>query len=176
MWQKLRKSYPPQLELIALFVLVFTVYWVIANYAFLSETIPTHFNFQGIPDKWGNKNEILVFPILGVFLYIVLTTLNIILAVAKDFRKYINLPLKRKRKAVLSDAKVEELRIFLNRSLFALKVVTQGLVAYLLFMSIEVAQGKVGDLGQWWLMFLLVILMIIGYLLWKSYRLTAGPG
>jgi uncharacterized membrane protein len=174
MWQKLRKSYPPQLELIALFMLIFTVYWVIANYAFLSETIPTHFNFQGIPDKWGNKNEILVFPILGVFLYIVLTTLNIILAVAKDLRKYINLPSK--RKAALSDVIVEELRIFLNRSLFALKVITQGLVAYLLFMSIEVAQGKVGDLGQWWLMFLLVILMIIGYLLWKSYRLTAGPG
>ena len=174
MWQKLRKSYPPQLELIALFVLVFTVYWVIANYAFLSETIPTHFDFQGIPDKWGSKNEILVFPIMGVFLYIVLTTLNIIVAVAKDLRKYINLPSK--RKAALSDVIVEELRIFLNRSLFALKVVTQGLVAYLLFMSIEVAQGKVGDLGQWWLMFLLVILMIIGYLLWKSYRLTAGPG
>ena len=113
MWQKLRKSYPPQLELIALFVLVFTVYWVIANYAFLSETIPTHFNFQGIPDKWGSKNEILVFPIMGAFLYIVLTTLNIILAVAKDLRKYINLPPK--RKAVLSDVKVEELRIFLNR-------------------------------------------------------------
>jgi uncharacterized membrane protein len=174
MWQKLRKSYPPQLELIALFVLVFTVYWVIANYAFLSETIPTHFNFQGIPDKWGSKNEILVFPIMGAFLYIVLTALNIILAVAKDFRKYINLP--QKRKAALSDVKVEELRIFLNRSLFALKVVTQGLVAYLLFMSIEVARGKVGDLGQWWLMFLLAILVIIGYLLWKSCRLTAGPG
>ncbi|MDP6142466.1 MAG: DUF1648 domain-containing protein [Dehalococcoidales bacterium] len=174
MWQKLRKSYPPQLELIALLVLVFTVYWVIANYDFLSETIPTHFNFHGIPDKWGSKNEILVFPIMGAFLYIVLTTLNIILAVAKDLRKYINLPPK--RKAVLSDAKVEELRIFLNRSLFTLKVVTQGLVAYLLFMSIEVAQGKASDLGQWWLMFLLAILMIIGYLLWKSYRLTAGPG
>ena len=174
MWQKLRKSYPPQLELIALFVLVFTVYWVVANYAFLSETIPTHFNFQGIPDKWGSKNEILVFPIMGAFLYSVLTTLNIIIAVARDFRKYINLPSK--RKAGLSDAKVEELRIFLNRSLFALKVVTQGLAAYLLFMSIEVAQGKVGDLGQWWLMFLLVILMISGYLLWKSYRLTADPG
>ena len=125
MWQKLRKSYPPQLELIALLVLVFTVYWVIANYDFLSETIPTHFNFHGIPDKWGSKNEILVFPIMGAFLYIVLTTLNIILAVAKDLRKYINLPPK--RKAVLSDVKVEELRIFLNRSLFALKVVTRDL-------------------------------------------------
>ena len=125
MWQKLRKSYPPQLELIALLVLVFTVYWVIANYAFLSETIPTHFNFQGIPDKWGSKNEILVFPIMGAFLYIVLTTLNIILAVAKDLRKYINLPSK--RKAALSDVIVEELRIFLNRSLFALKVVTRDL-------------------------------------------------
>jgi uncharacterized membrane protein len=125
MWQKLRKSYPPQLELIALFVLVFTVYWVIANYAFLSETIPTHFNFQGIPDKWGSRNEILVFPIMGAFLYIVLTTLNIILAVAKDLRKYINLPSK--RKAALSDVIVEELRIFLNRSLFALKVVTRDL-------------------------------------------------
>jgi len=32
---------------------------------------------------------------------------------AKDFRKYINLP--QKRKAALSDVKVEELRIFLNR-------------------------------------------------------------
>ncbi len=174
MWQKLRKSYPLQLELIALFLLVFTVYWVIANYASLPETIPTHFDFQGLPDKWGSKNEILVLPIMGALLYIVLTALNIILAVAKDPRKYINLP--QKRKAMLSDANVEELRIFLNRSLFALKVVTQGLVAYLLFMSIEVAQGKAGDLGQWWLMFLLAILMTIGYMLWKSYRLTAGPG
>ena len=43
-------------------------------------------------------------------------------------------------------------------------------------MEFEVAQGKAGDLGQWWLIFSLVILMIIGYLLWKSYRLTANPG
>jgi len=174
MWQKLRKSYPPQLELIALFVLVFTVYLVIANYPSLPETIPTHFNFQGVPDKWGSKNEILILPIMGAFLHIVLTVLNIILAVAKDPRKYINLP--KKRTAMLSDANVEEFRISLNRSLFALKVVTQGLVAYLFFMSIEVTQGKADDLGQWWLMFLLAILMIIGYMLWKGYRLTTGHG
>ena len=111
---------------------------------------------------------------MGAFLHIVLTVLNIILAVAKDPRKYINLP--QKRTAMLSDATVEEFRISLNRSLFALKVVAQGLVAYLFFMSIEVTQGKADDLGQWWLMFLLAILMIIGYMLWKGYRLTTGHG
>ncbi len=174
MWQKRRKSYPPPLELIALFVLVFTVYWVVAHYASLSETIPTHFNFHGLPDRWGSKNGIWIFPIIGAFLFVVLTVLNIILAVTNDPRKYINLPLK--RKARLSDENVEELRIFLNRSLFVLKVVTQGLIAYLLFMAIEVAQGKADDLGQWWLMFVLAILMIVGYILWKSSRLTASSG
>ncbi len=170
MWQKLSRSYPPQFELIVLFLLLLTFYLATSSYSSLPDRIPTHFNIQGVPDGWGSRNEILIFPILSACLCILFTMINVLLAIAKDPRKFINLPPK--RKATLNDSQIEELRIFLNRSLFTLKVLMQGLLAYTIYMTIAVALKRASSLEAFWFLFPLAIMMVAIYMVWKSFRIT----
>ena len=173
MWQKLSKCYPPHLELIPLLLLAFTLYLALSNYATLPDTIPTHFNAEGIADDWGSKTTI--FFILGInaLIYVLFTVLNIWFAIAKDPRALINLPAK--RKAALSDKQVEALRVTLNRYLFLLKIAVQGLTAYLLYIIIEIAWERAQSLGVMFFLFILAILVIAGLMVWKAFQITKTP-
>ena len=42
----------------------------------LPDTIPVHFGISGQPDKWGQKAELLVLPVLGLLLYVGLTWIS----------------------------------------------------------------------------------------------------
>lgn len=98
--------------------------------------------------------------------------INGLLAIVKDPRKLINLPPK--RKAALSNAQIEKLRIFLNRSLFALKILIQGLLAYALYITIEVALFRATSLRVPWFLFMVAILMLAGYMVWENFHITAN--
>lgn len=173
MWQKLSKCYPPQLELIALFLLLLAFYIALSNYSILPDTIPVHFNAQGIPDNWGSKRMVFLYPGLNAFIYVSFTALNIWFATTKDPKSLINLP--QKRKAVLSNAQAEELRTFLNRCLFLLKVIIQGLTIYLVYITIELAWGRVNSLGQGFFLFIAAIIGVAGFMVWKAFHLTRIP-
>ncbi len=116
---------------------------------------------------------IFIYPAMNAFIYILFNFINVLLAVAKDPKKFINLP--QKMKAVLTDAQAEQLRIVLNRSLFALKVLFQGLFLYSLYITIEVALGGASNLGTLWFFFMLAILALTGFMLWKSFRIAMSP-
>ncbi len=173
MWQKLSKCYPPHLELIPLFLLAFTIYLALSNYATLPDTIPTHFNAQGIADGWGGKNTIFIFLGLSAFIYILFTAINVSFAAVRDPRSLINLPME--RKAALSDTQVETLRVTLNRYLFLMKLLAQGLTTYLLYITIEVAWERASSLGTIFSLFILGILAVAGLMVWKALRLTRTP-
>jgi uncharacterized membrane protein len=58
---------------VALFLLLCaTTYFVIT----LPETVPMHFDARGVPDRYGSKWWIIVFPVISGFLYVLLTALN----------------------------------------------------------------------------------------------------
>jgi uncharacterized membrane protein len=173
MWQKLNKSYPLHLELIPLFLLLITFYLAWSNYASLPDTIPTHFNALGLPDEWGSKNSFIALPGFGAFIYLSLTSFNIWLSLVKNPRRYINLP--RKRLENLTDAQAEKLLIFLNRCLFVMKLFLQGLVLYLVYVTIEVAHGRAAGLGFPFYLFLAAIIGVVVFMVWQSLRRTATP-
>ena len=174
MWQKLSKCYPPTLELISILLLVLAIYIAFSNYSSLPERIPVDFNSQGIPEEWANKNMIFLYPGLGVFIYLLFTTLNIWFAVTKNPKSLINMP--KKWKDSLSDSQTEELRVILNRYLFVLKVVIQSLMLYLLYASIEVALEKTSSIGGTiFSLFTLAILVVVSLIVWKLIRITKTP-
>jgi uncharacterized membrane protein len=173
MWQKFSKSYPLYLELIPLFLLLITFYLAWANYASLPDTIPTHFNAQGLPDEWGSRQSIFAFPGFGAFMYLLLTAFNIWLALVKNPKRYINLP--KKRLENLTDAQAEKLLIFLNRCLFVMKALFQGLSIYLVYATIEVAHGRAAGLGFPFYLILAAIIGVVIFMLWQSLRRTAVP-
>jgi uncharacterized membrane protein len=171
MWQKFSRSYPIHLELIPLFLVLITFYLAWSNYASLPETIPTHFNAQGLPDGWGSRQSIFASPGFGAFMYLSLTALNIWLALVKNPKRYINLPKKRLQN--LTDAQAEKLLIFLNRCLFVMKTFFQSLCIYLVYVTIEVAHGRATGLGFPFYLILVAIIGVAIFMLWQSLRRTA---
>jgi len=172
MWQKLSRCYPPRLELIPLVLLALTIYLALSNYATLPDTIPTHFNERGIADDWGSKSAIFFLLGLNALIYILFTTLNIWFAVVRDPRSLINLPAK--WKAGLSDTQIEKLRRALNRYLFLLKIIIQGLTAYIVYITIEMAWERADSLGSLFFLFILAILAVVGLMLWKAFQVKSN--
>jgi len=170
MWQKLSRGYPLRLELFPLALLAFTLYLTISSYASLPDHVPAHFNFQGVPDRWGGRGEVIIFPVLSFFLYCLFIGITVALSVVKDPKSMINLPSR--MKAALTVAQAEGLRVVLLRSLFALKMLTLGLLAYLAFTTIQVAAGRATSIGVYLLVFVAAILAVAGYMVWRSLRLA----
>ena len=100
--------------------MIFIIYFTAVNFNNLPDTIPTHFNFQGDADGFGNKNEILIYPGMVVFIYLLFTGIIITLASVRDPKTMINLPERVKNR--ITPEKAELLRIFMVRCLFALKL------------------------------------------------------
>ncbi|NCI45181.1 DUF1648 domain-containing protein [Sediminibacterium soli] len=52
--------------------------WAFAVFAYsrLPDIIPTHFNFKGVADRSGNKRSIFILPLIGSFLFFLLTLIN----------------------------------------------------------------------------------------------------
>ncbi len=174
MWQKLSRCYPPILELVPIFLLVLAIVIAFSNYSALPERIPIDFNSQGIAEDWANKNMIFLYPGLGVFIYVLFTTLNVWFAVTKNPKSLINMP--KKWKDSLSDSQTEELRVILNRYLFILKVVIQVLMLYLLYASIEVALERMSHIGGTvFTLITLAILVVVSLMVWKLVRITKMP-
>lgn len=163
------------MELFALILVVLTCYIALSNYSALPDTIPTHFDAGGNPDDWGSKGGIFLLPAMSAADFLFLTLLNFWFAVADDPRRFINLPGRRKSLEALTKAQAETMRIFLNRSLFTLKILTLGLFAYLTWQTVEIALGRASSTGLWLWLFIGAILLLVGYMIWKSFRLVKTP-
>lgn len=63
-------------------LLIMSVPWIYLSFIWkdLPQTIPTHFGIEGTPDKFGNKHEIVVAPIImtvvGLFIYFLLQNIH----------------------------------------------------------------------------------------------------
>jgi uncharacterized membrane protein len=171
MWQKLSKCYPPILELLPVILLGVTLYITLSNYSSIPERIPIDYNSQGIPEEWTNKNLIFLYLGLSTFLYLLITAINFWLAVTKNPKSLINIP--QSWKESLSDSQTEKLRVVLNRYLFVLKVLIQGLIIYLLHASIEIAMNRMSNIGGLTLtLFIIAIIVTISLMVWRSFNIA----
>jgi len=170
LWQRLGRCYPLQLELVPLLLLGLTIYLVLSNYSTLPDTIPSHFNAQGVADDWGSKKTIFLFPAVVVPLYIFLSLFNAWISLVKDPKSLINLP--DRTKAAISEARAEELRVLIGRCLFVIKTLTVGLMTYCVYATIEVARGEARSLGTAFYLILGAILVSAAFMVWKSLSLA----
>ncbi len=170
LWQRLGRCYPTPLELVPLLLLGLTIYLVLSNYSTLPDTIPTHFNAQGVADDWGSKKTIFIFPAIAFPIYILLSVITACISLAKDPKSLINLP--DRTKAAISEVRAEELRLFIGRCLFLMKTLTVGLMAYSVYATIEVARGDAKSLGVAFYIILAAILVCTAFMVWRSFSLV----
>lgn len=61
------------MEVIAIIILVSMVAVLIIRWKELPDQIPGHYNAIGEVDRWGSKGELIMLPVLSIFLYLLIT-------------------------------------------------------------------------------------------------------
>ncbi|MFK7935909.1 MAG: DUF1648 domain-containing protein [Saprospiraceae bacterium] len=127
-------------------------------YADLPDQIPIHFNFKGEADNYGSKIMIWLLPVIGTAIYALLNWLS------KHPEKY-NYPVE------LHEGNAHFQYQNSVRMMCVMNAVLTMTFAYLVYLTIQMAQGNRTDLGTWTLPILMgLILVPVGYFTWQAYR------
>ncbi len=170
-WQKLGKYYPVRLELVPFVLVILAWLFAVNGYPHLPERIPTHFNAAGVPDGWGSRSSIFIFPVIGLVEYLFFSLLNILFAVVKDPKRLINLPRQQLEK--LTPEKTAKLIRVFARSLFLLKTLIAVMCVYAVHMTVEVALQRAAGLGPGFMIITAGIIIVALYMVWQSLRMVA---
>lgn len=139
-------------------ILAFSWILVLGSISKLPDTIPTHFNFKGEVDDFGNKYTLLILPVISTFMVIGLTRLS-------RFPHLLNYLVKitNENFQIQSSIAIKLLRF--------LKLIILFLFTWIEFSTIQVASGKSSGLGVWFLpVFLALIFIPLIYFIAKSFR------
>lgn len=120
----------------------------LAYYHDLPAKVPTHYNFEGLPDDWGAKVSIWALPVIGMILYIGLTLLNRFVVMKPDQK---SLPGK-------SEPIAREKILTLMQSL---KLLLGLAFAYVVWMTVKIALGDAQGLGAWYLPTFIVLITFL---------------
>lgn len=140
-------------EFITIIMLFLIWIYLISSWGKLPGKIHGHYNASEIVDRWGNKNEILILPIMCVVLYILLTIVSFFSAVW-------NVPVE------VSEENREF--VYLNSKTMLISLKMQIII---IFSSITYSQIKTKAFEIWFLPLTFIILFgtIIYYII-KVYK------
>ncbi|MBT8229330.1 MAG: DUF1648 domain-containing protein, partial [Bacteroidia bacterium] len=126
-----------------LFLVILFIYPAI-NYSDLPDTIPSHYNFWGVPDDYSSKNTIWILPVIGLLLYVTLTLIS-----NKLIKPKIGDPQYEYQKA----------QLFLQRLLFFIMIS----FFYIVYTTIQIAMGSMEGLPRYFssIFILLILFMVI---------------
>lgn len=108
------------LEIIGLLILIGTIAFVCIRWNQLPPQIPEHYNAMGKIDRWGSKSEIVIMPIIGVFIYVLITVISF-------FPEIWNLPVQ------VTDENKETVHSRARSLLILTKVEMLGIFFYIIF-------------------------------------------
>lgn len=71
-----RSKYDIAVNLLCLLLLFGIVVYLVVNWNHIPNVIPGHYNAAGEVDRWGNKGELMILPLIGWMMYIGITVLE----------------------------------------------------------------------------------------------------
>lgn len=152
-------KYDNVIEMLGYLTLI--AFWIMTIVAFdsLPESIPIHYNGKGEVDNYSPKTSIFLLPIIGTFLFAILTLLN----------KH---PESFNYNAKITEDNAEKQYKNTTRMIRFLKFMVLMVFLIIDFQTIQIAKGNSDTLGIWFLPLVLVMIFIpIGYFTYKSYKL-----
>ena len=124
----------------------------------LPEKIPTHFNIAGEVDGWGGKGSLWILPVMGLFLYTVLSILS-------RFPHVFNYPFN------ITEENAPRLCLESRRMMVILNFELISFFSLISWESVQAAYGK-GGMTVWQVpIFLIVVIGSIVILIYRLYRL-----
>lgn len=144
------------LEIIGAAILISFFIFLVKSWSSIPERIPGHYNAAGVVDRWGNKNEILMLPIIGGILYLGLTMITF-------FPEIWNVPMPQ------SQENKEAVYKCMKTMLISLKVEIIAMFFYITFHSVNAMDLPIAFLP----IVLIIIFGSLTYFIVRSYRLSA---
>ena len=145
------------LEGVAVSALAMIIGTVSVHWTELAAQVPIHFGISGSPDRWGNKNELLLLPLTAIGLYTLLT-------VTSRYQRFINVPM-----AIDRDA--PEVQRLLQSMSITLKMVVLLVLPYIEWAVVNTALGRSAGLGRQFLPISLVAIFLpLGFYLLRLRR------
>lgn len=148
------------LEISGWFILI--IQWAITLYYFsnLPNAIPTHYNFTGQPDGFGNKLTIFILPILSTVLFVGMTILN-------KFPHIFNYPLK------ITYQNAERQYTIATRLIRYLKFIVALAFSTIVLMIFQTASNKISGFSIWFLLLFIGLIFIpMVYAIVKLFKKT----
>ena len=143
-------------EVLALAGVLVMVGVVVLHYGALPQVIPTHFNGAGVADGWGPKSMVWILVGLGCVLYVTMT-------LASFFPSLISVPVSAERKAAALPLVIEMAEW--------VKAEAVCMIAWICWMTMQVALGRSEGLGLWFLPVTMVgVFGTAGFYLWRIYK------
>lgn len=125
----------------------------------LPETIPSHFSFSGVPDKWSSKSSLFLLPIITTVLYI---SLALLCKIPHLFNYTV--------KITEENAKAQYKNSI--TMVLCLCAETTGFMLYIFVSSICIALNQSFTLGAIsTILFIGLLFSTIGYFIYKMYKL-----
>lgn len=120
----------------------------LAYYHNLPAEVPTHYNFEGLPDDWGARASVWALPVIGILLYAGLTALNRFVVMKPDEKSLTRKsePIAREKILTL----MQSLKLFLGAAF-----------AYVVWMTVKIALGQAEGLGAWYLPTFIVLMTFL---------------
>lgn len=140
------------IEVLSMTLLVLMIIYTIVEYKQLPDTIPTHFNAQGIADDFNNKSMIWGLPIFGIVMYAGLFTIN-------RFPHIHNYMVNITEENALKNYR------FSTRIVRGVNFFTVMLFVYIQYTIIASAKGKSVTLGSWFLPVVLGLSLLLPILI-----------
>ncbi|TXD76521.1 DUF1648 domain-containing protein [Algoriphagus ratkowskyi] len=133
---------------------------VISHYSSLPDSIPVHFNAEGLPDRFGGKANLFLVPIMSTFTFFGLTFLN-------RFPEIFNYPVE-----ITGVSALVQYRN-MTRMIRYLKMILVVIFGFIVFKNIQVAYGNQEGLGDWFLPIALAFLFLpLIYFISNSFRIN----
>jgi uncharacterized membrane protein len=144
------------IEVVAVLGLVAHALLLLHYWAVLPEVIPTHFNFAGEADGWGNRNSLFFLLAVNIGLYLMITIFNFFPHI---FNYVVEITAKNAREQYYNA------RLMMN----FMKAEIAWLFAYIEWGTVQSALGNAAGLDQRIIVgFLIAIAISMLYFIWKS--------
>ncbi|MFC2088368.1 DUF1648 domain-containing protein [Calditrichota bacterium] len=133
------------LEVISIIALLTFSIFIIFTWSSVPQRIPTHFNWSGIPDRWGAKGTVPIMLYVTVFVFILFSVLS-------RFPRVINFPIPVNEKNPKNHLQLRFSLILWTKAELIM------FTSYIGIQGIRVAFGQSGGLGSYLVPIILVVL------------------
>lgn len=133
--------------------------YLIVSWGNIPSQVPAHFNGAGEVNRWGSKYEMLILPIIGLFLFVLMSLLE----KAPHMHNY---------PSRINESNAEQFYLHSRKLANLIKNICLIMFAYIIVQMVRVSLGEIDSLSIWGVAILILVMFAsIGVGLYKQTKI-----